>query len=319
MNTEKKLLRPLLTNNLRLANRVVMAPMNRRRAFNGVPGESAGIYYGQRAGAGLIITDNTAVAPNGIGYAGTPGIYNQAQADGWKNVAGAVHARGGRIFMQLVHAGRIGHYANNEAQMPLIAPSAVRAEGFVRTKGDIHLPMSEPVEATVADIRRLIDEHIQAAVRAMDAGFDGVEIHGAHGFLPEQFLHPHTNRRTDIYGGNIANRSRFLLEIMEGVAAAIGKERTGIRLSPFVKLNDLPDYAEEVETHRYLVDTLRELGGFVYSFIRSGPGWKGQDTRGLYPRPSPAFRRVGHPGGRLYRRNGRNGFANRPGRSHSVR
>lgn len=248
-----------------------MAPMNRRRALNGVPGDSAALYFGQRAGAGLIITDNTAVAPNGIGYMGTPGIYNRAQIDGWKRVADEVHARGGRIFMQLVHAGRIGHYLNNEGQQPLIAPSAVTAAGLMRTAGEIHLPISEPVEASVADVRRLIDEHIHGAINAIEAGFDGVEIHCAHGFLPEQFLHPHTNRRTDAYGGSIAARSRFLLEIVEGTVAAIGKERTGIRLSPFVKLNDLPDYAEEAETHRYMVDALQEMGILYIHLSDQGP------------------------------------------------
>lgn len=239
--------------------------------MNGIPGESAAIYFGQRASAGLIITDNTAVAPNGIGYMGTPGIYNQVQIDGWKHVTGEVHARGGRIFMQLVHAGRIGHYLNNEGQMPLIAPSAVTAEGLIRTAGDIHLPISEPLEASLDDVRRLIDEHIQGAVNAIAAGFDGVEIHGAHGFLPEQFLHPHTNRRTDAYGGSIAARSRFLLEIVEGTIAAIGKERVGIRLSPFVKLNDLPDYAEEAETQRYIVDALQEMGIVYIHLSDQGP------------------------------------------------
>lgn len=245
--------------------------MNRRRALNGIPGTSAPVYFGQRAGAGLIITDNTAVAPNGIGYMGTPGIYNQAQIDGWRPVTDEVHARGGRIFMQLVHAGRIGHYLNNEGQMPLMAPSVVTADGLIRTEGEIHLPNSEPVEATSPDVRRLIDEHIRAAMNAMEAGFDGVEIHGAHGFLPEQFLHPHTNRRTDAYGGSIAARSRFLLEIVEGTVAAIGKERTGIRLSPFVKLNDLPDYAGEAETQRYIVDALQEMGILYVHLSDQGP------------------------------------------------
>jgi N-ethylmaleimide reductase len=276
MNTDKKLLTPLITDALNIPNRVVMAPMNRRRAINGVPGESAVIYFGQRAGAGLLITDNTAVAPNGIGYMGTPGIYSRAQIESWKKVTNEVHARGGRIFMQLVHAGRIGHYLNNEGQMPLVAPSVVTAEGLVRTHGDIHLPISEPVEASAADVQRLIDEHIQGAVNAIEAGFDGVEIHGAHGFLPEQFLHPHTNRRTDAYGGSIAARSRFLLEIMEGTVAAIGKDRTGIRLSPFVELNDLPVYAAEAETHRYITDALQEMGILYIHLSDQGPVGKGK-------------------------------------------
>lgn len=276
METEKKLLTPLITDTLELPNRVVMAPMNRRRALNGVPGASAASYFAQRAGAGLIITDNTAVAPNGIGYMGTPGIYNQAQIDGWKRVTDEVHARGGRIFMQLVHAGRIGHYLNNEGQMPLIGPSAVAAEGLIRTAGEIHLPNSEPKEASATDVRRLIDEHIRGALNAIGAGFDGVEIHGAHGFLPEQFLHPHTNRRTDAYGGSIAARSRFLLEIVDGTVAAIGKERTGIRLSPFVKLNDLPDYAEEAETQRYIVSALQEMGILYIHLSDQGPVGQGK-------------------------------------------
>lgn len=276
MNTDKKLLTPLITGTLDLPNRVVMAPMNRRRALNGIPGGSAPLYFGQRAGAGLIITDNTAVGPNGIGYMGTPGIYNQAQIDGWKRVTDEVHARGGRIFMQLVHAGRIGHYLNNEGQIPLIAPSAIAAEGPIRTPGEIHLPNSEPVEASASDVRRLIAEHIQGATNAIEAGFDGVEIHGAHGFLPEQFMHPYTNRRTDAYGGSIVARSRFLLEIMEGTVAAIGKERTGIRLSPFVKLNDLPGYAEEAETHHYIVDALQEMGVLYIHLSDQGPVGRGK-------------------------------------------
>lgn len=276
MNTKKKLLTPLITGRLELPNRVVMAPMNRRRALNGIPGASAPLYFGQRSGAGLIITDNTAVAPNGIGYMGTPGIYNQAQIDSWKRVTEEVHARGGRIFMQLVHAGRIGHYLNNEGRMPLIAPSVVTAEGLIRTPGEVHLPNSEPVEASAADVRRLIEEHIQGALNAIEAGFDGVEIHGAHGFLPEQFLHPHTNRRTDAYGGSIAARSRFLLEIVEGTVAAIGKERTGIRLSPFVKLNDLPEYAGEVQTHDYIADALQEMGVLYIHLSDQGPAGHGR-------------------------------------------
>ncbi len=163
------------------------------------------------------------------------------------------------------------------------------AEGLVRTAGEIHLPISEPVEASAADVRRLIHEHIQGAVNAIEAGFDGVEIHGAHGFLPEQFLHPQTNRRTDAYGGSIAARSRFLLEIMEGTVAAIGKERTGIRLSPFVKLNDLPEYADEAETQRYIVNALQQMGILYIHLSDQGPVGLGKipeafirDLRGRY-------------------------------------
>ncbi len=236
-----------------------MAPMSRRRAVNGVPGPSTVQYFAQRASAGLIITDNTAVAANGIGYLQVPGIYNEEQKAGWKKVVDAVHAKGGKIFMQLVHAGRIGHPLNNEGNAPVVAPSAVQAEGVIRVPGDVHLPLPVPEALTTAGAKAMIEAHIQAAISAIEVGFDGVEIHGAHGFLPEQFLHPHTNRRTDEYGGSIANRSRFLLEIMEGVVAAIGKERTGIRLSPFAHINDLPPYEEEAATYTYLIDALQKL------------------------------------------------------------
>lgn len=270
MDPNKKLLQPLVTPAVTFSNRVVMAPMSRRRSVNGIPAASAPLYYGQRAGAGLIIAENSAVAANGVGYLHAPGIYNDEQKAAWKQVVDEVHARQGRIFIQLVHTGRIGHPLNHEGAAPLVAPSAVRAEGEMRTPGDIHLPMPEPTALSTAGAQAMVEAHIQAAVSAMELGFDGVEIHGAHGFLPEQFLHPHTNRRTDRYGGSIANRSRFLLEIMEGVADAIGKERTGVRLSPFAILNDLPAYEEELATHQYLTDALRELD-ILYIHLSSQP------------------------------------------------
>jgi N-ethylmaleimide reductase len=232
MRAQQILLSPLNTPAFTLNNRVVMAPMNRRRAEHGIPGPSAITYYGQRAGAGLILTDNTSITPNGKGYLHTPGIYNDEQKAAWKNVADEVHAHGGKIFMQLVHAGRIGHTENNEDGSPLVAPSIVIARDNIRVAGKGHLPIPAPEALTTVAIQDLVTKHIEAAQRAISAGFDGVEIHGAHGFLAEQFLHPFTNHRTDQYGGTIVNRARFLLEIMKGVSAAIGKERTGIRLSP---------------------------------------------------------------------------------------
>lgn len=260
MSSREMLLSPLVTPAFTLRNRVVMAPMSRRRSPDGIPVPSAAVYYGQRAGAGLIIAENSAVAANGVGYLDAPGIYNDAQKAAWKKVVDEVHARNGKIIIQLVHTGRIGHPLNNEGGASLVAPSAVRAAGIMRTPGNRYLEMPEPLPLSTADIRALIDAHIQAAVSAVEIGFDGVEIHGAHGFLVEQFLHPHTNRRTDLYGGSIANRSRFLLEIMEGVTAVIGKERTGIRLSPFAVLNDLPAYQEETATHQYIIDALQKMG-----------------------------------------------------------
>lgn len=259
MSSKQKLLTPLNALSHTFKNRVVMAPMNRRRAENGIPSPSAVTYFGQRAGAGLILTDNTAITPNGKGYLHTPGIYNNEQKSAWKKIAKEVHAHGGKIFMQLVHAGRIGHIENNEDGSPLIAPSTVTAKDTIRVTGKGYLPASEPEALSTKGVLELVSKHVEAAQNAVEAGFDGVEIHGAHGFLAEQFLHPYTNHRTDRYGGNMVNRARFLLEIMEGVAAAIGKERTGVRLSPYLKINDLPSYGEELATHQYLTDELNKL------------------------------------------------------------
>lgn len=262
MNTPEKLLSPLITPAITFKNRVVMAPMSRRRAEQAIPSASAPLYYGQRAGAGLIIAENSAVAPNGVGYLNAPGIYNAPQKAAWKKVVDEVHARDGKIFVQLVHTGRIGHALNHEGHLPLVGASSLKAADIIRTPNNEHHPMPEPEVLTTEGAAALVDAHIQAAITAMDLGFDGVEIHGAHGFLPAQFLHPVTNQRTDRYGGSIANRSRFLLDIMEGVTAAIGKEHTGIRLSPFVGINDLPTYPEETATHLYLTDALQQLGIF---------------------------------------------------------
>lgn len=254
-----KLLSPLVTDTLTLNNRVVMAPMSRRRAENGIPNSSYQKYFAQRASAGLIITDNTAISANGIGYLKTPGIYNEEQKEGWKKVVEAVHSRGGKIIVQLVHAGRIGHPLNYEGNEPIVAPSAIQANGVMRIPGDVHVPMPVPEALSNKGVKTLVQAHIQAAINAIEVGFDGVEIHGAHGFLTDQFLNPHSNRRTDEYGGSIENRSRFLLDVMKGVVAAIGKERTGIRLSPFAYINDLQAYEEEAETYRYIIDELQKL------------------------------------------------------------
>jgi N-ethylmaleimide reductase len=260
MNTTNKLLLPVTLPHLSLRNRVVMAPMNRRRAESGVPGPAAVTYFRQRAGAGLIITDNTAISPNGKGYLNTPGIYTEEQKEAWSKISSAVHDAGGKIFMQLVHTGRIGHPLNNEDRSPLVAPSVVRANEKIRVGANEHLPMPDPVALNTPAIQDLINRHAEAAQYAVDAGFDGVEIHGAHGFLAEQFLHPATNLRNDRYGGNMINRCRFLLETVAAVADRIGPQRTGVRLSPFFKINDLAPYDEEIATHHYLLSELNKTG-----------------------------------------------------------
>lgn len=253
-----KLLEPVNAHTLALNNRTVMAPMSRRRATNGIPDEMVATYYGQRAGAGLIIAESTAVSPSGMGYSHLPGIYNAQQIAGWKKVTDAVHANGGKIFVQLVHSGRIGHPLNLPGGGPLQAPSAVAAHGNVNTiQGP--LPMPVPEAMSTAAVEKMIDTHLQAAQNALEAGFDGIEIHAAHGYLIEQFMHPHTNQRTDQYGGSIENRTRFLLEITQGTIRIAGAEKTGIRFSPFAALNSLPLYEEEIATHMYLVPKLNQM------------------------------------------------------------
>ncbi len=249
---------PLITPALSLRNRVVMAPMNRRRAVNGIAGHSMALHYRQRASAGLLITDNTAVAANGGAYLHTPGIYTDQQTEAWQKVAEAVHAEGGRIFMQLVHAGRIGHPLIQNG-LPLVAPSAIAVNEQIRVPDNSHQPMTVPVAIATDEIPFLVNTFKRAAVRAIEAGFDGVEIHAAHGFLIDQFINPHSNLRTDDYGGSMINRTRFLFEVMRGVVGAIGKDKTAIRLSPFRRIYDLDTYPEELATHRYILDELQNL------------------------------------------------------------
>ncbi|MDB5099214.1 MAG: alkene reductase [Cyanobacteria bacterium RYN_339] len=213
-----------------LANRVVMAPMTRSRAIGNVPNELMARFYGARADAGLLITEGTAPAPDGLGYARIPGIYTDEQVAGWKLVTEAVHARGGKIFVQLMHTGRVGHPLNLPAGAELLAPSAIAAPGAMWTDQEQLQPHPVPREMTAADIRKAVDGFAYAANRAIEAGFDGVELHGANGYLIEQFLNPAANERKDAYG---SDRNRFALEVVEAVAAAIGAERVGIRLSPY--------------------------------------------------------------------------------------
>lgn len=258
MNRYQKLISPLYDKQITLQNRVVMAPMSRRRVDKGIPNDLMVIHFKQRASAGLIITDNTAVSSNGVGYLNVPGIYNEAQKEGWKKVVDAVHAEGGKIFIQLVHAGRIGHPFIQGGQS-LVAPSAVPVTEKMKVPDGTHqaIPLAKELDAT--GIQKMISAHIDAAKNAMDVGFDGVEIHGAHGFLVDQFLNPHANQRVDSYGGSIENRSRFLLEITSGIVQAIGKNKVGIRLSPFRSINGLQPYPVEEETHQYLVTKLNKL------------------------------------------------------------
>ena len=245
---------------LTLQNRLVMSPLTRNRATGNVPNELMVEYYSQRASAGLIITEGTSPSPNGLGYPRIPGIFSAAQVAGWKRVTEAVHARGAKIFLQLMHTGRIGHLLNLPAGASMLAPSAVPAVGDIYTDAKGMKPQPVPKAMTEADIKTAVEEYTQAAKNAMTAGFDGIELHGANGYLLEQFIRPNSNRRTDRYGRQIENRARFVLEVAATVTAAIGKERVGIRLSPFGVFNDMPLYPEMEADYTYLAQKLNALG-----------------------------------------------------------
>jgi len=245
---------------LTLQNCLVMSPLTRNRATGNVPGDLAVEYYGQRASVGLIVTEGTSPSPNGLGYPRIPGAFSVAQTAGWKRVTDAVHAKGAKIFLQLMHTGRIGHAANLPAGASIVAPSAVAAAGEIYTDVEGMKPHGTPKAMTEADIKTAIGEYVQAAKNAVTAGFDGVELHGANGYLIEQFIRPNSNQRKDAYGGSIENRARFGLEVAKAVIAAIGKDKVGIRLSPFGAFNDMPPYPEMEADYAYLARQLSALG-----------------------------------------------------------
>jgi len=252
---------------LTLKNRFVMAPMTRNRAGEGTaPTELNAQYYAQRAGAGLIVTEGTQPSAVGQGYPNTPGLHTDAQVAGWALVADAVHERGGRIFAQLMHAGRIGHTAITGQRS--VAPSPIAAAGEVFT-GTGMQPFEEPRELTTDEIPSVVAEFVDASRRARDAGLDGVELHAANGYLLHQFLADGTNVRTDAYGGSPENRARLVVEVAAAVAAAIGADRVGIRVSPGGVFNDITE-TETEETYAALVDGLNPLG-LAYLHITEGP------------------------------------------------
>lgn len=235
---------PVQAGALSLANRIVMAPLTRNRAPQAVPTPLMATYYTQRASAGLLITEATAISHQGQGYADVPGLYGDDQLAGWKRITDAVHQAGGKIVVQLWHVGRVSHTELQPGHGQPVAPSAIRAKTktvLIRNGTPEFVETSEPRALDAAELPGIVQDYRRAALNAMDAGFDGVEIHAANGYLLDQFLKTGSNHRSDGYGGSIANRARLLKEVVDAVTGAIGNARTGIRLSPVTTANDAHD------------------------------------------------------------------------------
>jgi N-ethylmaleimide reductase len=281
-----------------LRNRIVMSPMTRSRAPE--PARTAtpsmATYYAQRASAGLIITEGTSPSEEGHGYTNTPGIHSAEQTESWKAVTTAVHAEGGTIFSQLMHAGRIGHPDIRPDGLPPIGPSAVTPAGQTYTHSGMQ-DYVEPRAYSEAEIEQAVADFASAARNAVEAGFDGVELHGASGYLIHQFLSPHTNRRTDRWGGTVENRIRFAVEVATAVSAAIGADRVGFRISPGIALNDINEGTDLSETYLALVARLADLGlAYLHEMESAGraltdeirAAWPGTFilNPNTYPRPT---------------------------------
>lgn len=256
-----KLFSPFKLGGLELKNRVVMAPMTRCRATQDhLPTEPMIKYYADRADAGLIITEGTAPAANGAGYARIPGIYSDQQIAGWKKITGAVHAKGGRMFMQLMHTGRATHTLSLPAGERMIAPSAIGLSGEIWTDQQQMQPYPVPAAMTAEEVETTINAFVSASMNAMAAGFDGIELHGANGYLIDQFLNTASNQRTDIWGGSISNRTRFAVEAAKRVAAKIGANRVGMRISPYGLFNDMKPDSEMDAMYAHLIAEISTIG-----------------------------------------------------------
>lgn len=261
---------PVSLGDYTLRNRVVMAPMTRSRAdAQGVPSPLAIEYYASRADAGLLITEGTGSSPMAMGYARSPGIYNDAQIAAWRKITDAVHARGGRIFLQIMHVGRIAHAANRTIPDAPVAPSAIRAEGQMWCDSLGMQPYDMPQALELGEIPGVIEEYAAATRNALSAGFDGVELHAASGYLPNQFLSPDANKRTDAYGGSIENRIRFVVETLQAMTGAAGN--VGMKISPGMKFNDIND-ADPMPTYLALAKAIAPMGLAYLHVMRTGIG-----------------------------------------------
>ncbi|KML38653.1 1,2-oxophytodienoate reductase [Burkholderia cepacia] len=277
-----QLFNPVRVGRYTLSNRLVMAPMTRSRAqFDGTPGDLAAEYYAQRASVGLIVTEGTQPSDDGQGYLTTPGIYTGAHVAGWKQTTDAVHANGGHLFIQLMHAGRMSHPDNTPHHRPGVGPSAVApgAQMFTPT-GMQDIPA--PRALSTDEVRRTVADFRVAARRAIEAGADGVEIHGANGYLIQQFFAPNANTRTDEYGGPIANRARFAIEVATAIANEIGADRTAIRLSPGTAMWGIDEGAEGPDLYRHLVAQLDKLGLAYLHLMHLGNDALLADIRALW-------------------------------------
>jgi N-ethylmaleimide reductase len=257
---------PITLGPLQLPNRIAMAPMTRCRAIGSVPNALMEAYYRNRADAGLLISEGISPSLNGLGYARQPGLFNAEQISGWQRVNQGVHQAGGHIFVQLMHTGRVSHPANMQSGSKILAPSALAAPGEMWTDSSGMQPYPVPSAMTEAEIEQTIAEYVQGAKNAREAGFDGVEIHAANGYMIDQFLNTATNQRTDNWGGSIANRIRFAVEIAKGTAAAIGADRVGMRISPYGVFNGTAPDAEMDAMYLALIEELNRIG-LVYIHI----------------------------------------------------
>ncbi len=283
---KKDLFTPIRIGPYDLPNRIFMAPMTRNRAPETVPTPMMATYYRQRATAGLIITEASQVSPQGVGYPATPGIHDERQVAGWKRVTEAVHEAGGHIFLQLWHVGRISHPDYHNGALP-VAPSAIAAKGQATTYEGMK-PFVTPRALATSEIPGIVEQFRQAAKNALEAGFDGVEIHAANGYLLDQFLRDGTNRRTDEYGGSVENRARLLLEVTSAVVGEWGEGRVGVRLSPSGTFNDMSDSDPET-TFTYVAD---KLSSYPLVYLHIVDALEGDIRHGAKVVPLPSLRRA---------------------------
>jgi len=279
---ESKLLSPYTKKGLSLQNHMVMAPMTRCRALGNIPNEQIVEYYSQRSDVGLVITEGVSPSPEGLGYARIPGIFTREQVEAWKHVSKAIHQGGAKAFMQLMHTGRVGHEANLPKGFYLISPSSQKSSGKIYTDKHQMQDNSQPLALTTEGVEKVVNAFVEGGKNAILAGFDGIELHAANGYLLEQFLNPVVNDRDDNYGQSMESRCRIVLDIVERLSKAIGCERVGIRFSPYSTFNDMIAYpSQEVfQTYTYLAQKLEQLN-IAYLHLSINPAMEDRTLEGI--------------------------------------